>query len=128
MRPIIAMLIAVMLAGCHNDQSAGKSAKSAEEQRIEKEVVRRVELAGTAAKARQSTLHTVRLVGFLLLAGGSVAALVWLRQPRSRMPDPGTRTFHPPQWQDHHPPRTGRVIDFGPAGTPASRPHRTRKP
>ena len=70
MRPVIAILIAVLLSGCHKDQPGGKAPKSVEEQRIEKEVVRRVEMAGTAAKARQSTLHTVRMVGFLLLAGG----------------------------------------------------------
>ena len=126
MRPIIALIIAVLLSGCQKDQSGGNSTQSAEEQRIEKEVVRRVEIAGTVAKARQATLHTIRLVGFLLLAGGAVAALLWIRQPRSAMRDFGTPSPRPLPWADHDPPKTGRVIDFDPAARSASNHHRPR--
>lgn len=82
--------------------SSCEEEKSREEQRIRTEVDQRVETIRTEMKVSESRWHTVRVVAFCLLAGGS---LVWLfngggeSSPKhghpmlrdARNPDPGHR-------------------------------------
>ena len=110
---ILLLAALLMLGACREDQSANQSARSAEEARIQKEVARRVEVVENDLKTRQVRLHTIRLLGFILLAGGAVAGLLWVRQ--ARFPNTPVRpaTRHPvlPEWSDHYQPGSGRVID-----------------
>ena len=108
------MLFAALLlaSACHDDQPVGKSLEA---MRIEREVARRVAIAEKDIKARQARLHTIRVVGFVLLAGGAVAGLLWVRQ--SRFPNIPPIVSRPAQWIDHHPPGEGRVLDLA-AGHP----------
>ena len=78
MRYPILLAILLLLAGCHEDPST--STKSAEEARIQKEVARRVEAARLEATVRTNRLQTIRMVGFIVLAGGAVGGLLWVRQ------------------------------------------------
>jgi hypothetical protein len=107
---IILLAALLMVSACHDEQDPDKSA---EEARIEKEVTRRVGIVETELKTRQTTLRTLRTIGFILLAGGAVAGLVRVRQ--SRFPNTLVRpaTRHPvlPEWSDHYQPGPGRVID-----------------
>jgi len=126
--PVILMIL-LLLTGCNDDSSATQSSKAAEAARIEKEVARRVEAARYESIVRNSRLRTIRVVGFIILAGGAVAGLIWLRNRRSpehpslHSRHPGTQ---PPLWDDHYPSGNGRVIDFppGPASPrPGQAPH-----
>ena len=121
------ILLALMLAlpGCNEDEdksaSTSKSSKVAETARIEKMVARRVEAAKLESTVRTSRLHTIRIVGFTVLAGGAVAGLLWVRRPQFQGLPTSVAQIQRPRpalWNDHHPPRTGRVIDF-PLVTPA---------
>src|SRR6478609_7535357 len=80
-KPILLATL-LLLAGCHDDTPSTKSSKSAETARIEKEVAKRVEAAKLESTVRTSRLHTVRVVGFTVLAGGAVAGLLWVRRPQ----------------------------------------------
>ena len=100
----------LLLAGCRDDTAS--SSKSAEAARIEKEVKRRVEVVERDLKVRQTRLHTIRVTGFILLAGGSLALLVWLQHRR------GIQPLHLPEnlppvtrWRDHYPVPPARVMD-----------------
>ena len=114
------LLAALLMLGSCDGPSAksSKPSKSAEAVRIEKEVAKRVEVVKIEVKARESRLHTIRVVGFIVLASGAVTALVWVSQTRLP-PLPGStdlarpRPIRPIQWNDHMPPRPGRVIDLG---------------
>jgi hypothetical protein len=110
---IVALL---MVGGCRDDQPADRPA---EEARIEKEVARRTQVVETELKIRQHRLHTIRVVGFILLAGGAVAGLLWVRQ--SRFPNLPSTLARPALWSDHHPPGEGRVIDLAAGNPPAHR-------
>jgi hypothetical protein len=110
---IVALL---MVGGCRDGQPADKSA---EEARIETEVARRTKAVETELKIRQHRLHTIRVVGFILLAGGAVAGLLWVRQ--SRFPNLPSTHARPVLWSDHHPPGEGRVIDLAAGNPPALR-------
>lgn len=113
-KKIILLAALLMVSACRDEQVPDKSA---EEARIQKEVTRRVGIVETELetefKTRQTTLRTLRTIGFILLAGGAVAGLVWVRQ--SRFPNTPVRpaTRHPvlPEWSDHYQPGSGRVID-----------------
>jgi hypothetical protein len=125
MRVLILFLMLLTITGCNDDTPASRSKKSADAARIEKEVTRRVEAAKLDASVRKSRLQTIRLISFVVLAGGAAGGLVWLRQsPMSGQSSPGSRLpqNHPPLWTEHYPPHPGRVIEFPP--TPAS--HRQR--
>jgi len=150
MQWVVAFLVAMfLLATCHNEEysaraaSAAREAKRAEEARIEarieQEVTRRVEVARKEMTERDALLHTVSLIGLIVLTGGTVVRLVlWVRRPRFTAPVipvepvipvipviPPYRaiqtsqasgiTLQPrPQRVNYHPPRFGRVIDLRP--------------
>jgi len=108
-------MLAMLLTGCKEDPPATSSAKAAEAARIEREVARRVSAARLESSVRTKRLHTIRVVGFILLTGAAVAGLLWLRNRRSpEHPSPQYRIqgTQPPLWNDHYPPGNGRVIDF----------------
>ena len=115
MRYSILLVLLLALPGCNEDTPASPSKKSANVARIEQEVTRRVDAAKLESTVRQSRLQTIRLIGLVSLAGGAVGGLVWLRQSRLP-PQPPQQSLNqrsaPPLWNDHHPPRPGRVIEF----------------
>lgn len=127
--PVILMIL-LLLTGC-NDDSPTQSSKAAEAARIEKEVARRVEAARYESIVRNSRLRTIRVVGFIVLAGGAVTGLIWLKN--RRFPEhPALHSRHPgmqspPLWNDHYPSGNGRVIDF-PPGPANPRPGQTPHP
>jgi hypothetical protein len=129
MRIIILFLMLLTLAGCKDDKPASRSKKSADAARIEKEVTRRVEAAKLDASVRKSRLQTIRLISFVVLAGGAVGGLIWLRQSRSSQGALLPQN-HPPLWTDHYPTHPGRVIDFPdtPANPPQRHPPHRRSP
>ena len=113
------ILLALMLAlsGCHKDKSSIQPPWPGETARMEKEVARRVEAAKLESTVRTSRFHTIRVIGFIVLAGGAVAGLCWIRQPQSSVRPPSVAQIQgalPALWNDHQPPRAGRVIDFPP--------------
>lgn len=131
MRYSILLALLLALPGCKEDRSATKPSKAAEATRIEKEVARRVEAAKLESTVRTSRLQTIRLVGLVVLAGGAVGGLVWLRQSRLT-PQPPQQLLNQggelPLRTDHYPLRSGRVIDFPrhPANHGQEQPHHPR--
>ena len=120
------ILLALMLAlfGCHKDKSFIQQPMPGESVRVEKEVARRVEAAKLESTVRTSRFHTIRVIGFIVLAGGAVAGLCWIRQPQSSVRPTSVAQIQgalPPLWNDHQPPRAGRVIDFPPVTVSAVR-------
>ena len=119
----------VIMGGCH-DEGASGPARSAEEERIEREVKKRVEVAEkeSGIQARRDQLRTIRVAGFITLTIGSVAALMWRQRPLSPvnpLVGAGTQSAQPVRWNDsgdqaprssiwrkRRVARTGRVIDM----------------
>lgn len=123
------LLIALLtLTGCRDEEAAARAAKAAEEARIAREVARRVDLEHQVSVDRKPLLHTIRVVGFVVLAGGAVSGLVWLRQPRGSI-HAGSNTSNyqtlPPQANDHYPVNPGRVLEL-PTPSPTRTHHRRR--
>ena len=126
MRKTTIFLAAQLLVACHDDQSGGKSSKSAEEARIEREVTQRVAVVEKDLKVRQHTLHTIRVVGFILLAGGALGGLIWLQSHH--------RSFNSaqgmdladrrPEWSDHYGISSSRVLELPPPGQSSTSPPR----
>lgn len=125
----ILLAVLLMLAACRDDPPPNNIAEAA---RIEKEVARRVEAARLESSVRLSRLRTIRVVGFILLAGGAVAGLLWVRRTRfpNTTPQFGTQQARLPLWQDHYPPSEGRVIDpsTGIPAVPSAKPFQGRNP
>ena len=129
----------VIMGGCH-EESTSDSARSAEEERIEREVKQRVEAAEkeSGIQARRDQLRTIRVAGFITLTIGSVAALMWRQRPLSPvnpLVGAGTQSAQPVRWNDsgdqaprssiwrkRRVARTGRVIDMTGPKPPAARP------
>jgi len=119
-RAIIFLIAVFLLVTCQSDQ---RSARAAEEARIEKEVTRRVKVE-VAQKVdaleqkysvRQAELRTIRAVGFILLAGGSLGSLIWLQRNHAYVPpQPGERNLQMPTWLDHFRLPSTRVLDLQP--------------
>jgi|GEM_PF-3795021 len=65
----VMLLLLLLLSSCHESET------SREEARFQREVSQRVEAIRTEMKISESRWHTVRIVAFSLLAGGS---LIWL--------------------------------------------------
>lgn len=125
MQWIIAIAVVLfLLITCNGEQSK----RAAEEARIQKEVSRRVanEVAQKVAvierktNIRQAELHTIRVVGFILLAGGSLGGLIWLHRYRAYVPpQPEERQLQMPTWLDHFTLPFNRVLDLQPPAQPA---------
>jgi len=132
MRHHTILLIALLsLTGCRDEEAAARAAKAAEEARIEREVARRVVKERKALAEREPLLRTIRVVGFVVLTGGAVAGLVWLRRPRASI-HAGSNTSNyqtlPPQTNDHYPVNPGRVLDLRPQSQPSpTRTHHRRR-
>ena len=105
-----------LLTGCHDGGSGGKLSKSAEE-RIEREVATRVAVAEFDLKAKQNRLKTIRVIGFILLAGGALGGLIWLQRHRSYNPAQGIDLAgRRPEWTDHYAIASSRVLELPPPG------------
>ena len=127
-RSILIDIVLFVIITCHKDERASRAA---EEQRIQQEVNRRVkieiaqkeEALETKYRIRAEQLRTVRTVGCILLAGGSLAGLLRLLCRRSRIPvqprEPGLE-IQTPVRRAHRPEPTIRVIDLQPPSSPAS--------
>ena len=121
--PILLALI-LALSGCNEDAdksaSTSKSSKVAEAAKIEREVARRVETAKLESTVRTSRLHTIRIVGFTVLAGGAACCLIWLQyHHRSYNPEQSHGgPLQMPSWRDHYPVSTTRVLDLPPPAPP----------
>ena len=131
MRIYIILLIALLsLTGCRDDEAAAtaaRAAKAAKETRIEREVSKRVFTQRQALSDHRDLLHTIRVVGFVVLAGGAVSGLTWVRRPR--VPSSVENSFSPQQEvpavaHDHYPVPSGRVLDLQPPSAPRNQPGR----
>jgi hypothetical protein len=120
----------LLLSGCNDATPATQSSKAAEAARIEREVARRVEAARLDSAVRINRLRTIRVLGFIVLTGGALSGLLWLRN-RDYPGHPAPRTLRsgprPPLWDDHYPSGNGRVIDL-PAGPPNPGPAQSSNP
>ncbi|MEY3898440.1 MAG: hypothetical protein RLZZ214_3962 [Verrucomicrobiota bacterium] len=110
---IILIVTVLMLGGCRDEPSSSKSAEAA---RIEREVKRRVEVVEKGLKVRQTRLHTIRTTAFVLLAGGSIALLVWLQRQHGLHPTSTSERLAPvTRWLDHYAvSSSARVIETHP--------------
>jgi len=127
-RHAILLMVLLMLPGCRDDEAADKAA---EEAKIEREVSRRVVTERKELSERKPMLRTVRVVGFIVLTGGAVFGLMWLRHQRVSNPV-GSRASNyqtpPPQANEHYPVPRGRVLDLrtpSPRNQPRRRHHET---
>jgi hypothetical protein len=111
-KKIILILSLLILNGCQEDKSSASTSKS---KYNEAEVKRRVEIIEDDLKIRQTKLHTIRIIGLIVLAGGSVGLLVWLQRGRG-IHSIQTLNNPPPltHWQDHYQVPDTRVIDIQP--------------
>jgi len=117
MRKTTILLTALLLVACNDDKATGKSSKSAEEARIQREIAQRVAVAEFDLKAKQNRLRTIRVVGFILLAGGALGGLVWLQHHRSYNPAQGIDLAgRRPEWSDHYGISSSRVLELPPPG------------
>jgi hypothetical protein len=111
---IILPAFLLLLSGCRDDTAAARAAKAAEEARIDREVAKRVSGKRQASAERKDMLHTIRLTGFIVLTGGAVTGLVWLRRPQGAG-SVGQSVSHqqtpPRQTYDHHPVLPRRILD-----------------
>ena len=123
MRKTPILLVVFLLAACHDDRSGGgggKSSRAAEEARIEREVTQRVAVVEKDLKVRQNTLHTIRVIGFILLAGGALGGLIRLQRHRPFSPAQGAEpAVRRPEWRDHYPVPPTRVLELPPPGPAA---------
>lgn len=112
---IILPAFLLLLSGCRDDKAAARAAKAAEETRIEREVAKRVSGKRQASAERKDMLHTIRLTGFIVLTGGAVTGLVWLRRPQG-VGSVGQGVSHhqtlPRETYEHHSVLPGRILDM----------------
>ena len=127
----VLLMALILLVGCHEDSSGSKSSKSAEATRIEKEVaarvIKEVEVIEKNLKAKQTLLHTFRILGFIALTGGAAGGLIWLQRNRRYNPMQNQeRNLQMPRWRDHYTVRTNRVLELPPPAPPAPQSARTK--
>jgi len=130
MRNRILLLAALlMLGGCDDDSRTHKSSKSAEEARIEKEVVLRVAVVEQNLHVQQARMHTYRTLGFIVLAGGAIGGLIWLQRHRPFNPaQPRDRRLQMPEWRDHYGVPDTRILDMPSPASPSARIENTAMP
>jgi len=119
MKEVILLVLILLLNSCLEDESG--SAKSAEAKKFEKAVAQRVEkeveVIKTDLKVWQTRMHTIRMVGFIVLTGGAVGSLIWLQRNHSYNPgqEPERQLqIARPRWWDHYAPRAGRILELQP--------------
>jgi len=114
----ILLMTLLVLPGCRDDKAkdrAARATKAAQEARIEREVAKRVSTERLASTERKARLHTIRVIGFIVLTGGTVSWLVWLQNHRGSNPvrlSASNQHALPPQAYDHYPVKPGRVLDL----------------
>jgi hypothetical protein len=121
------LILLVLMTGCREDSGKGSSSEAA---RIEREVSQRVKQAGIESTERQTRMRTWRTLGFIVLTGGAVAGLLWVRNPNSpALPGRSvlSQAIRRPLWSDQPPPRAGRVIDLNPSAFPPPHPARRKR-
>ena len=126
---IILLMTLLILTGCRDDKARARAAKAAQEARIQREVAKRISTERQALAKSNTRLHTIRVVGFIVLTGGAVTGLVWLQNHRGSNPvrlSASNQQALPPQAHDHYPVKPGRVLDLQPPSTPTRR-RRKRK-
>ena len=100
----------LLLSGCPQEEA---KPSRAEEARIEKEVAVRVAVAKEELKIQKSRLKTIRVVGFILLAGGALGGLIWLQRNHAYTPpQPHERTLQMPSWRDYWALPSTRVLEL----------------
>jgi len=122
---ILLMAILLCLGGCKGSTWGSGQSKQAEiEARQKAEAVARqkVEQAARESNERRDRLHTLRIVAFVVLAGGAVAVIAWARQPAPRPVFDNLPGRTPPEQRpvsqpilmndSTHPRGEGRVIDL----------------
>lgn len=112
------ILLGVTCALCACDGKPKSPSGSAEKDRVEVEITRRVEAATTQLKLNERTarLKSIRIVGFVVLSLSAVGGLCWLLRANAVRIYPATPVSQRrPEWNDHFPPTTRRVIDPLPA-------------
>ena len=108
------MALAVLLASCGGNgkqRTDAQAEKTRIEREIERKVGQRLEAERKAFDERGRRLRTVRVTGFVVLAGGA-ASLLWFSQPVRRsgaIPSATSETGRHLQ-----PPSVRRVIDLPP--------------
>ena len=121
MRIAMILIIALALAGC---EEKSESAKIKEAEMKEKAALRQSE-------ERRARLRTMRVLGFVVLSGGAVFALVWLGRPIPYVDRATGGPMRPPEpdWRDARPsPASRRIIDVSSQSSePKPRQARKRK-
>lgn len=115
MRGFLLLMALLLVTSCNEDSPSSNSSKTAEAAKIEKEVAIRVNSARLEAAARDNLLHTFRVVGFILLAGGAVAGLMWVQRPpppEGQSPVVRFPETQPALMSEPRRTRSTRVIDF----------------
>jgi hypothetical protein len=137
MPAIFLFVLLMLLTGCREEKNVviDKQAEIVARQQAELRARQQAEEAQRQADERRDRLHTLRIVAFVALAGGAVAALAWTSRPAPQSifeSTPGLGQRLTPVTGYSAPRRPGRIIDLPPvnpptgAGTPVSQ--ATEKP
>ena len=120
--PVVLILALVLaLVGCKDESGQEADQKAAEEvqkkEQLIQELQQKEQLIQSLSDERKARLRTLRLLGFIVLSGGSVAVLVWANRPSAFVNRPSGNEGHTPmiqpQWQDvRHLPNRGRIIEI----------------
>ncbi|MEO5714654.1 MAG: hypothetical protein ABIT37_14300 [Luteolibacter sp.] len=116
-RHAIVLVLLLILTGCRGNKSSIKIPASVEAARIEREVVKRVDAERLATSERKDRLHTIRVVGLIVLTGGAVTGLLWLQRQRAPISSLNReRQLQLPLGTDHQATPPTRVFDIANPG------------
>ena len=109
-KDIILAALLLIVASCRKDD-----AKPVVSSKVEREVERRMAVVKSDQILRQSQLRTYRIIGFIVLTGGSVAGIVWIQSQRAPVSFAARpRPLQRPSESDHHATHSTRVLDITP--------------